>query len=159
MRKVTLYYPTREIVFKENKKIIKREVPYIPGLLFFRIGTNQIVPLMREIGDLAWCYKERNSPGANYSVIPRVEMERFQRYVGKFTEDVEMELASNSSLGIGRRVRITGGMMEGYEGEIQDIEESTENGCRRRLFQLNISSDQALRWTVSIEDVYIEAID
>lgn len=159
MRRLTLYYPTREIIFKENKKIIKREVPYIPGLLFFRIGTNQIVPLMREIGDLAWCYKERNSPGANYSVIPRVEMERFQRYVGKFTEDVEMELASNVSLGIGRRVRITGGMMEGYEGEIQDIEESTENGCRRRLFQLNISSDQALRWTVSIEDVYIEAID
>jgi hypothetical protein len=146
------------MVFKENKKIIKREMPYIPGLLFFKIGENNIAPLFREIGDLAWCYRERPSQDAPYSIIPRSEMERFQRFVGKFTDDVEISLSGKESLGIGRRVRITGGLMEGYEGEIYDIEESKDS-TGRRMFQLNLSSDQALRWTVSIEDIYIEPID
>lgn len=159
LKRLTLYYPTREMVFKENKKIIKREMPYIPGLLFFKIGENNIAPLFREIGDLAWCYRERPSQDAPYSVIPRSEMERFQRFVGKFTEDVEISLSGKEELGIGRRVRITGGLMEGYEGEIYDIEESKDSTTGRRMFQLNLSSDQALRWTVSIEDIYIEPID
>ncbi len=159
LKRLTLYYPTREMVFKENKKIIKREMPYIPGLLFFKIGENNIAPLFREIGDLAWCYRERPSQDAPYSVIPRSEMERFQRFVGKFTEDVEISLSGKEPLGIGRRVRITGGLMEGYEGEIYDIEESKDSPSGRRMFQLNLSSDQALRWTVSIEDIYIEPID
>ncbi len=158
-KRLTLYYPTREIVFKENKKIISREIPYIPGLLFFRVGENKIAPLFREIGDLAWCYRVRPMPDAPYSVIPRGEMERFQRFVGKFTEDVEISLSGKEPLGIGRRVRITGGLMEGYEGEIYDIEESKDSSTGRRMFQLNLSSDQALRWTVSIEDIYIEPID
>ncbi len=159
LKRLTLYYPTREMVFKENKKIIKREMPYIPGLLFFKIGENNIAPLFREIGDLAWCYRERPSQDAPYSIIPRSEMERFQRFVGKFTEDVEISLSGKEELGIGRRVRITGGLMEGYEGEIYDIEESKDSTTGRRMFQLNLSSDQALRWTVSIEDIYIEPID
>ena len=86
-------------------------------------------------------------------------MERFQRFVGKFTDDVEISLSGKEELGIGRRVRITGGLMEGYEGEIYDIEESKDSTTGRRMFQLNLSSDQALRWTVSIEDIYIEPID
>lgn len=159
LKRLTLYYPTREMVFKENKKIIKREMPYIPGLLFFKIGENKIAPLFREIGDLAWCYRERPSHDAPYSIIPRSEMERFQRFVGKFTEDVEVSLTGKEPLGIGRRVRITGGLMEGYEGEIYDIEESKDSASGRRMFQLNLSSDQALRWTVSVEDIYIEPID
>lgn len=159
LKRLTLYYPTREMVFKENKKIIKREMPYIPGLLFFKIGENKIAPLFREIGDLAWCYRERPSHDAPYSIIPRSEMERFQRFVGKFTEDVEISLSAKEPLGIGRRVRITGGVMEGYEGEIFDIEDSKDSSAGRRMFRLNLSSDQALRWTVSIEDIYIEPID
>jgi len=158
-KKLTLYYPTREMVFKENRKIIRREVPYIPRLLFFRIGDDKIVPLFREIGDLAWCYKERNATGSPYSVIPRSDMERFQRYVGKFTPDVQVELADRKSLGIGRRVRITGGLMEGYEGVIHDVADAPDKVSGCRIFQLNLSSDQALRWTVSIEDIYIEPID
>lgn len=159
LKRLTLYYPTREMVFKENKKIIRREIPYIPGLLFFKIGENRIPPLFREIGDLAWCYRARPAADAPYSVIPRGEMERFQRFVGKFTSDVEVSLSNQEPLGIGRRVRITGGLMEGYEGEIYDIEESAESSTGRRMFRLNLSSDQALRWTVSIEDIYIEPID
>lgn len=157
--RLILYYPTREVIVKEKKRIIKRELPYIPGLLFFKIGENHVVPLFREIGDLAWGYKDKHGAGARYAVIPKSEMERFQLYVGKFTSDVEMELTDREPLAIGRRVRITGGLMEGYEGEIYDISDAKEGSGPRRLFQLNISSDQALRWTVDVEDIYIEPID
>lgn len=156
-KSLVFYYPTRQIIIKGkgNKKICK-ENPYIPGILFFRTRYDRVAPLFAKIGDMAWCMKERNAADAKYSVIPRQEMEDFQKYVGQFTDDVRIQLVDASrGLGKGRMVRVTAGMMKGYKGKIEDIND--DKGTR--TFFLQISNEKALKWTAEVDEAFIEPLN
>ncbi len=51
-------------------------------------------------------------------------MANFQRCIGQFTPDVKVELSDlGTKLACGRKVRVVGGIMQGYEGEIIDVED------------------------------------
>lgn len=156
LRTMQLYYPTHTTFRRKDGKKIKEETPYIPDLLFFRTQYNKIRNMFAKIGDLAWCIKVSNLPESRYSVISHEDMTTFQKCIGQFTSDIRMEiLNSNHSLGVGRTVRITGGMMKGYRGIIEDID--TTKGIRK--FFLQISNDNAINWTAEVEDVFIEPIE
>lgn len=151
-----LYYPTRTVAKRVGKKIRKEEIPYVPDMLFFRTQYNKVRSLFSRIGDMAWCLKVSGAPDSRYSVISYEEMTNFQRCVGQFTPDIRVELAEMApTLTRGRMVRITGGMMEGYTGMIEDIDD--DKGTRK--FFLRISSDSALNWCAEVEDYYIEPIN
>ena len=161
MRSLTLYYPVREEITIKNRKKIRRETPWLPGLLFFRSNADVVPPLFRAIGDMAWCFRTSSLPGSQYAVIPRREMEHFQRRIGRFTEDIRIELSDRASLGKGRRVRITGGVMKGYEGIIYDVKDSSEDPHDNisRIFTLELSSESVIRWTIEVEDFHIEPVE
>lgn len=153
---ITTYYPTRKEIRKEGKKRVVGEVPYLPGILFFKTRPDKIKSLFARIGDLAWCFRTSNSAESDYAIIPHRQMADFQRYIGHFTADVKMELADiNRSLEKGRMVRISGGIMAGYEGEILDVED--EPG--KRVFFLSITGNTKASWTAYVDDVFIEAIE
>lgn len=117
---IDYFYPHDEISRRIGKRLEFRQKPILPYVLFFRSKDTDIAPMFKHIGDLAWCY--RNNRRGAYAEIPRHEMERFQRTIGSFTPDFEVTpLGTTETLGIGRRVRVTGGPMAGYEGEIYDI--------------------------------------
>lgn len=150
-----LFYPTHTTVREKGGKKIKQETPYVPDLLFFKTQYNKIRSLFAKIGDIAWCLKDNILAEARYSIISQEEMSNFQKCVGQFTDDIRISLVdANRGLGKGRMVRITGGMMKGYKGKIEDIHDN--KGTRK--FFLQVTNDQALNWTAEVDEALIEPL-
>ena len=103
--------------------MISIKLPIIPGLLFIRMPYDRVTPLIAVIGDLAWCYRSTNNPSSPYSVIPRHEMKAFQKCVGEFTSDIEMDIiASLPPLEVGDEVVIEdGSMLDGQQAIIRKV--------------------------------------
>lgn len=156
--KMMFYYPTHKVVQKNAKgKAVKREVPYVPGVLFFKINRNKVSLLMHCIGEVAWCYKYSNSAGSKYCTISRNEMKTFQRCIGEFTPDVEMELeVRNMPLKEGTVVKINGGgRMIGKEAVI----ESVRNVNGTRTYTLSLTNYLQAKWTIKdMEEIYIDPV-
>lgn len=151
-----LFYPIRTTFRKKGGKKVKEETPYVPDLLFFKTQYNKIRSLFAKIGDQAYCLKDNNTADARYSVISQEEMANFQKCVGKFTDDVRINIVDASRrLGKGRMVRITGGIMKGYKGKIEDIHD--EKGTR--TFFLQINNEKALKWTAEVDELLIEPLN
>lgn len=153
---LTFYYPTRAEIRKEGRRRIVTDVPYLPATVFFRTRRDRVRSLMAEIGDLAWCFRSAGDAGSDYAIIPDRQMAEFQRYVGNFTPDIRLELVcGDAGLGRGRRVRVTGGIMEGYEGTILDV----EGQPGQRVFTLALTGGQQARWTAHVDDIYLAPLD
>ncbi len=122
-RQIMYYYPMRTVKKLEKKKVVSIETPVIPGLLFIRLPHDRVSPLIGIIGDLAWCYRTSANPSSPYSVIPQAEMRIFQRSVGAFTEDVEMDIVSElPALNVGDEVVIEdGSMLDGQVATIRKV--------------------------------------
>lgn len=155
LNSMTLFYPTHVEMHKEGRKRVVEEIPYLPNILFFKTQSNRVKSLFANIGDLAWCFRTSNSPESDYAVISNRQMAIFQQCIGRFTPDIRMGLVDGQQqLEKGRKVRVTGGIMAGYEGEIVDV----ENEPGRRIFFLSIADNQKAWWTVKVEDVFIQPI-
>lgn len=150
------YYPTDEIVRRVGSSLKKETLAYLPDVLFFKASECDIAPMFREIGDLAWCYRETAAPDSAYATISDAQMAAFQRVVGSFTPDIELLTDDTPALGPGRKVRITGGLMGGYEGEIFDVCDSS--APTRRLFRVRLLSGYGLSWLADIDGRFIEEI-
>ena len=149
---VALYYPTRRVARREGKKLTFHDEPFLPGILFFRTRTDRVAAVMASMADKAWCYRTVNTPDAPYAVIPDAEMERFRKYTGCLPPDANVALADTRTLGPGTRVRVTGGVMEGYEGVVYGRGEDL-------TFALRLTTDTALKWTVSVAADMVEPLD
>ncbi|MDE6380751.1 MAG: hypothetical protein K2L11_09780 [Muribaculaceae bacterium] len=143
-RQIQYYYPLRSVKKIEKKKVVSVEVPVIPGLLFFRLPYDRVAPLIGVIGDLAWCYRTSNTPSSPYSVIPQAEMRIFQRCVGAFTEDVEMDIVSSlPPLNVGDEVMIEDGSM--LDGQLATIRK-VRNIDGTLTFTLRLSDTEFIKW-------------
>lgn len=122
-RQIQYYYPMRSVKKIEKKKVVSSEVPVIPGLLFFRLPHDRVVQLVGTVGDLAWCYRTTANSNSPYSVIPQTEMKIFQKCVGVFTSDVEMEIVSQlPELCVGDEVMIEDGSpLDGQKATIRKV--------------------------------------
>ncbi len=173
LREVHFFYPTRLIVTREGKKKIRREIPYIPKILFFRARPDRVQPLFSEIGDLAWCFRTTAAPGAPYAVISRRDMEMFQKMIGVVDQSLKVEYRQNPDLQPERRVRITGGDFKGYEGTIykQAGAKTTGTGnnpgnktgekdpeSAMRTFLLRINDANNIIWQVKIEEAFLQLL-
>lgn len=143
-RLVQYFYPMRQQKKMKNKKVITVETPYLPDLLFFRIGADMVSRLMSGIGDLAWCFRTSSKPLSPYSIISQEEMALFQRCIGSFTSDVEMEIISElPKLKVGDKVYIDdGSMFAGKQATIRKVE-SKEGTI---TYTLRLSDTSWIRW-------------
>lgn len=150
------YYPTHKVVKKNVKgRTVSEETPYLPGVLFFKMGRDKVTPLFNKIGDIAWCYKWSKSPESPYCTISSNDMKTFQRHIGQFTPDIRMEFMTREQpLAKGSEVVIRGGgFMEGHIGVI----ESVKNADGTRTYTLTLSEKEYATWTVSdIDEAFIE---
>lgn len=150
---VELFYPVRTTIGKKNGKIEKKETPYIPDMVFFKTSLNNVKKLFTHIGDMAWCLRTTKAPDSSYAIVNRSTMALFQKYIGQFTSDIKIELAQNEPyLNKERKVKITGGIMKGFEGEIIDIADQPNE----RIFLLRITNEQSLIWTAEVDEAFIE---
>lgn len=153
-RQIRYYYPTRTVKRIEKKKLVTDEMPVIPGLLFIRLPHDMVGPLMGLIGDLAWCYRTSANPTSPYSVIPQSEMRIFQRCVGAFTEDVEMDIVSElPELSVGDSVIIEDGShLDGQVAVIQKM----RNVDGTLTYTLRLSDTAFIKWKdVSLPASYL----
>lgn len=153
---LSFYYPVRKVVRRENRKMVTEELPYLPGLLFFRMRSDKVGRFMSLTGNKAWCYRVTNSPDSPYSFISRSEMTRFQRHIGKLTADVEMELVNRYAAAIGDKVRISGGgLLEGQEGIVREIR-NVDGSC---TYVLRLSESSFIRWNdVKVDETFVESV-
>lgn len=115
-------------------------------------------PLFNLIGDLAWCFRTVNRPQAPYAVISGKEMDCFQKVIGVLDESIKMEFVQNPDLIPDRKVRITGGEFNGYEGTIYR-QKGTVEDSDMRYFILRINDSNNIVWQVKIEEIFIEPLD
>lgn len=134
--------------------MVTRMVPYLPGLLFFRLRSDKVGKFMSGIGNMAWCYRRTNSPDSPYSYITQHEMTRFQRHIGKLTSDIEIELINHRQANIGDKVKINGGgLLDGMEGIVREI----CNTDGTRTYVLRFSETSFIRWNdIRVEEAFIE---
>lgn len=154
---LTFYYPVKKEVRKENKKLVKIETPYLPGLLFFRLRSDKVGRFMSRIGEMAWCYRVSNSQDSPYSYITCREMMAFQRYIGDFTPDIEMELVSHApSVKVGDKVRINGeGLLNGLNGVVRAV----KNIDGSVTYTLTLSDTSYIKWhDVNVKEPFVEPV-
>lgn len=157
-RQIQYYYPKRTIKRIEKKKVITEETPVIPGLLFIRLPFDQVSPLIGIIGDLAWCYRTTANPSSPYSVIPQAEMRIFQRCVGAFTEDIEMDIVSElPPLNVGDEVVIENGTH--LDGQIATIR-AVRSVDGTLTYTLQLSDTEFIKWKdVSLPASHISKVN
>lgn len=155
---LSYYCPTfTEVRRLPGKKTVRKETPWLPGILFFRMRSDKVGALMARIGDLGWCYKWTNRPGAAYCTVSAADMRMFQRHVGQLTPDVRMEIVTRDRpLDPGTEVRISGGgFMEGHLGVIKKV----KNTDGTRTYTLTLSAREYATWTVNdIDEAFLEEI-
>ncbi len=155
---IRFYNPTHTVTREgRNGKRIREEVPYLPGILFFYLRRDEVGMLFnRYIGTLAWCYRYANTPDSPYSAISRREMERFQRHVGEFTDDIRMDMVTREQpLAVDDVVKVYGGVMDGSVCTITGVK--NKNGTR--TYSLRLTDSTSFRWTVSdVEDISLEPL-
>ena len=118
---IQLFYPCEEIARAVGKKIVTRQRPFIPSVVFFRAKLTDIGPLFSKIGDLAWCYRQSSAPGAPYASISQKQFDLFQRTIASFTPDFEVAPSGELELRPNDRVRIIGGLFSGHEATFEGL--------------------------------------
>lgn len=158
MKEIQFFYPTRKILKQKNDKKVWEQVPFIPHILFFKSRPDKVKPLFNLIGDFAWCFRTVNRPQAPYAVISGKEMDCFQKVIGVLDESIKMEFVQNPDLIPERKVRITGGEFNGYEGTIYR-QKGTVDDSDMRYFILRINDSNNIVWQVKIEEIFIEPLN
>lgn len=116
------FYPMEDIVRRIGKKKVVKTKPVISGLMFFRYRLADLGRLFSRIGDLAWGYRYSFDPRSPYAMIPQREMDSYQRAIGMFTEDTELQPVGTIPLNEGDRLIIIGGLFAGRPATLQKIE-------------------------------------
>lgn len=143
-RQLQSFYPLRCEQKMEKKKKVTVKVPVLPGILFFKLPYDKVTPFMAQVGDLAWCFRNSTRHDSAYSVIPNEEMIIFQRTVGSYTGDIEMELVSSlPELSVGDEVLIEDdSVLRGQKATIRKIR--SVDGTF--TYTLRLSDTAFIRW-------------
>ena len=145
-----VFTPKKWQIRVEKGKQIRREVPCIPDLLFVRDTREQLDPVIEDIPTLQyrWVRHKYREP----MVVSDTEMERFIRAV-RSTESPKYYLPEEITPAmLNRRIRIVGGMLDGYEGTLV-----TTRGSKVKRLLVQLPGVVAL--AVEVNPVYIQFID
>ncbi len=147
---IHFFYPTHNIYREgKNKKKVKVETPFIPGLLFIKVKSDMVGSVMNSVRNIAWGYKQHNTPDSPYSVISQRAMTDFQKHIGMFSDDVRMEMVTRKEpLAVNDPVIVHGDSIDGSIGEITEIKEV--NGVK--TYSIRLTHNQSFSWSVKIDD-------
>lgn len=124
------YYPMEEVARKVGNKKVFESRPVISWLLFFRSRATELNKLYREIGDLAWGYRQSKTISGQYAVISPAEIRRYQIAIGDLTEDTELYPEGAIQLRPGDRLIILGGLFSGRAATFDSLKKTDADGGR-----------------------------
>lgn len=130
--KMEVFIPKKEKLLIRNGKRIRMEVPIISDLLFVHDTLERIRSIVEKTETLQFRYKKGGKQHEPI-VIPDYDMERFIHAV-EVSRKAKFYLPGElTSQMCGRRIRVVGGAMDGYEGTLITIRGSK---IRRLLVEL-----------------------
>lgn len=144
---ITLFYPCEEISRVIKKKVVLRQRPFIPRVVFFQTRSADVARIFSRIGDIAWCYTTSGRPGAPYARIAKAQFERFQAAVASFTPDCEVAESGALPFRENDRVKVVGGLFSGREGEFKAVLQEDDN----TVYRIQLIGDNGIDWRVNVD--------
>lgn len=115
-RKIRVFTPMTVRLQLEKGKKVRKEFPFIPNLLFVWASREELDPVVSEIPTLQ--YRWLRGTYCNPMIVGKEEMERFITAV-RATDTPKYYLPEEISPSMhGRKIRIVGGTLDGYEGTL-----------------------------------------
>ena len=150
-----LFYPCETIVRLTGNRKNVEEQPFIAKTVFFKAHPENVLPMFKSIGEKAWCYRALSVPGSPYAVIPRRDMERFQRAIGVFTPDVEITPLGALAPKPGESVIV---VKAGFGNRTGEVEEVINKGCGSAIFRVKLTTDNGYEFRINVDERQIECI-
>lgn len=150
IRLAETYYPMEEITRKIGGRKVFESRPVISWLLFFRSRVTDLTRLYREIGDLAWGYRQSRSVSGSYAIINPAEIRRYQVAIGDLTEDTELYPEDTIRFQPGDRLIILGGLFSGRAATFDSEKKDTATG--RTICRILLDGGHYKDWIIE-EDI------
>lgn len=115
-----IFTPMRWRLTVKGNRRIREEVPFIQDLLFVHETRERLDCVVSQIPTLQYRY-QKGRPYCEPMKVPEDEMQRFIHAVNS-TESPQYYLPKKLTSAVcGRRIRIVGGALDGYEGRLLTI--------------------------------------
>ncbi len=150
-----LFYPVETIKKKLGSKTALFEQPFISQAVFFKSYPENVLPMFAVIGDKAWCFRVSNNIDAPYAVIPQSEMQCFQRAIGVFSADADIQPLGTLTPKPGETVIL---IQAGYDNREAKVEEVLESDCGTVLFRVKFTTDYGYDWRATVDARQVEQI-
>lgn len=151
-----IFYPTHKVAERTPKGIRHHEEPLLPGILFFRARLTDLLPLFRQIGDIAWCYRDPSRRDRGYAPIPDRQMQAFQLAIGIFTEETTVAPLGTIMPRPGQKILILGGPLAGHTATFQKTKEIPPSS--QVLYRLTLPGINGIEWQADLDPRILELL-
>lgn len=130
-------------------KRVRQQVPFMPDLLFVYDSRKVLDPLVEQIATLQYCFIK----GGNRQpmTVRNADMERFIRAVDAMNNPCFYTPEEINPDMLGKKVRIVGGLLDGYEGCLQKMQGS-------RIKRLFVELPNLLTAAVEVQPEFIQVL-
>ncbi len=156
LRTPETFYPCEEIARKIGRKVVYKDKPLIPGIVFIRTRATEINAIMRSAGDIAWCMRDTSRADRRYAIVSQRSMETFQQVIGQFTPDYQLYPLGTHLLKPEDRVVIIGG---DYSGTEAIVEKSPKDYSGDIIYQIRFIDDTGFEWHIPKDQRLLKKID
>lgn len=149
-KKIKVFTPMKWKICHKCGKLVREKVPYLADLLFVCASKVQLDSLVSAISTLQYRYIR----GGHYKegmVVRNEDMDRFIKVVESISQPQYYQPDEISSRQIGNCVKIVGGPLDGYSGNILKI-----RGSRKK--RLLVSIPNLITAAVEVEPQYLQVM-
>lgn len=130
-------------------KRVRQQVPFMPDLLFVYDSRKVLDPLVEQIATLQ--YRFIKGGNRQLMTVRNADMERFIRAVDAMNNPCFYTPEEINPDMLGKKVRIVGGLLDGYEGCLQKMQGS-------RIKRLFVELPNLLTATVEVQPEFIQVL-
>ena len=130
-------------------KRVRQQVPFMPDLLFVYDSRKVLDPLVEQIATLQ--YRFIKGDNRQPMTVRNADMERFIRAVDAMNNPCFYTPEEINPDMLGKKVRIVGGLLDGYEGCLQKMQGS-------RIKRLFVELPNLLTATVEVQPEFIQVL-
>lgn len=130
-------------------KRVRQQVPFMPDLLFVYDSRKVLDPLVEQIATLQ--YRFIKGGNRQSMTVRNADMERFIRAVDAMNNPCFYTPEEINPDMLGKKVRIVGGLLDGYEGCLQKMQGS-------RIKRLFVELPNLLTATVEVQPEFIQVL-